>query len=141
MSRFAKVGAEGATLPEGAAKWVAVIDNTTGLLWSAGNVGTGELTWANAKSACAALHLCGNSDWRLPTIEELFCLADRSRSGPAIDVAFFASTQSDFYWSGTPFASALSDYAWGVGFGNGYSGYNAQYDAAFVRAVRSASQQ
>jgi len=53
----------------------AITDNLTGLLWEkahhAKRIGYGE-----AKSACRALTLGGRSDWRLPTIKELFSLAD-----------------------------------------------------------------
>jgi hypothetical protein len=34
MSRFTKVGADGAKLADDATDWVAVLDNTTALIWT-----------------------------------------------------------------------------------------------------------
>ena len=139
MSIFSKIAADGSTLPVDATEWVAVLDSTTGLLWSAGNLGDKELNWQDAAKACSEFALCGYSDWRMPTVEELFCLADRSRYNPAIDTDFFPSTKSDWYWSSTPGASSPSGFAWGVDFDYGLSGYGGQSYTALVRPVRSAS--
>ena len=44
----------------------------------------------------------GHTDWRLPTVEELQSIVDRSRPnpGPFID-PIFGDTQSFYYWSNT----------------------------------------
>jgi hypothetical protein len=139
MERFTKLDAAGADLPSTAENHVAVRDNTTGLTWSAGNVGDDkELTWKKANEACGTLDLCGASDWRLPTVEELFALSDHTRYRPAIDSGFFPSTKSDWYWTSTPAASAPGECAWVVSFGNGDALILNRNPRAFVRAVRSA---
>jgi hypothetical protein len=138
-NRFAKIDDQGRALPADAVAHVAVYDATSGLMWTATDVGDGELSHADAEKACAALNVGGFTDWRLPAVEELFALADRSRQSPAIDVEFFPTCKSDWYWSSTPAAWSPSSAAWYVGFGDGYSGYDRRGSEMFVRAVRSVS--
>ncbi len=81
--------------------------------------------------------LCGASDWRLPSVNELFSIVHNRRIEPAIDQAYFPHTpQYGWYWSSSPAADG-SSYAWGVHFGNGYvySEYkNGNYHVRLVRA-------
>jgi hypothetical protein len=76
-TRFTKIGAEGETLADDATEWAAVLDKTTSLLWTVKE--TKRLTWDKARAAVAKLDSAGFKDWRLPTVEELFLLADRTR--------------------------------------------------------------
>ena len=138
MNRFTKLDENGTPMPDNASTWVAVLDNTTGLAWAAKHLADGVIDWKGAKEACAAFSLCGQSDWRLPTVEELFALAHRSRFSPAIDTAFFPTTKADWYWSSTPVASAPADYAWDVSFSYGSADSYHQHYTAFVRPVRVA---
>ena len=104
-----------------------VIDNLTGLQWqddaSAASVEKPWLTSANyntcknntnspscydtsgdtAATYCSNLTLGGHNDWRLPTMDELMNIADRSKSDPAIDTAYFQNV-SNGYWSSSTFA-------------------------------------
>ena len=137
-NRFEKLGADGAPAND-PVEIMTARDVTTGLEWTVDNIGSKGMTWDAAKKACAALTIGGHNDWRLPTVEELFALADRSRFKPAIDVDVFPTTKSDWYWSSSPVASAPEDYAWLVLFHYGDSYYHLQYYTAFVRAVRSSS--
>jgi hypothetical protein len=52
-----------------------VSDEVTGLMWQqAHNVR--RLSWPAARAACDGLRLGGHDDWRLPSIKELFSIAD-----------------------------------------------------------------
>ena len=114
-----------------------VTDTRTGLMWSKATLSDDCVTHAQAEQTCAELDLAGHKDWRLPTVEELFLLADRARKQPAIDTDAFPDTQSDWYWSST--ISAWSpDLAWYVSFHYGHSAnYHRDSNSAFVRAVRA----
>ena len=114
-----------------------ITDTSTGLMWSKATLSQACVTHAQAEGICADLDLAGHKDWRLPTVEELFPLADRARHSPAIDTTAFPDTHSDWYWTST-IAAWSSDLAWGVSFGNGNSDYDRRgYNDAFVRAVRA----
>jgi len=82
-----------------------------------------------------ANRLCGATDWRLPTANELQSLLDYQRLNPAIDTTWFPNTQAAFYWSGESFASNASN-AWGVYFGNGGLNASSKGNDLRVRLVR-----
>lgn len=135
MSRFTKVGADGAKLADDASEWVAVLDNTTSLIWTVKE--TKSLPWKKAQTAVAKLDIAGFTDWRLPTVEELFLLADRTKHSPAIDTAFFPDCKSEWYWTSTPAAYSPGVCAWVVGFGSGNANWGLQDLDFGVRAVRA----
>ena len=114
-----------------------VLDCSTGLMWSRAELTQDRLTWADADKLCRELRLGGYSDWRLPTIDELFALADRTRHEPAIDTTFFPGCKPNAYWAGTPYAPSPGDCAWGVGFYNGLAHWFHRDYNGFVRAVRA----
>lgn len=69
-----------------------VTDLTTGLVWQKTPDATLR-TWEEATAYAKTLELAGRSDWRLPTIEELFSIADfrgdmKTRT-PYIDTSVF----------------------------------------------------
>lgn len=131
-----------------------VKDNITGLTWE-GKPTTGLLAAANTYTnlgdnsandastyvaAVNAAKLCGYSDWRLPTADELQGIVDYSVAspGPTIDGTWFPNTQTwHYYWSGTGYAGDASS-AWLVGFADGYvpSGYDFRLESGYVRLVR-----
>ena len=57
------------------------IDPLTGLMWTAKDNGT-NINWHKAMKYCRNLHLPGDSDWRLPTIDELQEIKDERPNGP-----------------------------------------------------------
>ncbi len=84
-----------------------------------------------------AANLCGHSDWRMPTIRELFNLADRgiASPGPLIDLTYFPNTPIAYWWSGSPVAHDLH-LAWSMNFADGTS-YWVDGVRFFVRLVRA----
>jgi hypothetical protein len=136
-NRFTKMSAAGELLADDAEAWGAVLDNTTNLIWDAGE-SSKSMTWKKAlEYPKVGLAIGGFTDWRLPTVEELFCLADRTKFNPAIDTAFFPKCKGDWYWSSTVDASSPGDYAWGVYFDGGFAYCYRQGYEGLVRAVRA----
>ena len=114
-----------------------ILDNTTGLRWQ-DNADAGEkkLSWKAAIEYCESLSLCGKDDWRLPNINELKSLVERTRSDPAI-ASEFAHVGSAFlsreYWSSTGLTSD-ENRAWSIGFIHGMSNTysKVQRDGAYI---------
>jgi hypothetical protein len=83
--------------------------------------------------------LCGYSNWRMPTMEELQSIADMGRS-PAIDSTYFPRLGNPSgrykYWSSSAFAEG-SDYAWFVLFDSGHDNFDYKFNGIAVRLVRS----
>ena len=137
--------------------WSCVRDNVTGLIWegkTASGLRSGNNTYTNFgdgragdASAYAAtvngLALCGFTDWRLPTADELQGLVDYGVAfpGPTIDVNFFpnmggAGNPSAIAWSSSPYAGN-SNGAWNVVFVNGFVFSGLRDDGFTVRLVRA----
>ena len=156
MSRFQNISAGGRRLEEGDTSAVAVLDSNSGLMWSA--IESVRVTWTRAVELMARVastdapermaalqelfgdrgaELVALDGWRLPTVEELFMLADRSLHSPAINTAFFPGCKRDWYWTSTPAAYSPSDYAWCVYFDLGNANWFDQDYNGFVRAVRA----
>jgi len=111
-----------------------VTDNVTGLMWQQQDDGVSR-TWYNAIAYCDNLGLAGYSDWRLPTKKELMGIVIYGSYLPAIDTTAFPSTQTAFYWSSTTYADD-TNYAWIVGFGDGYVYHGYKFSHYYVRCVR-----
>jgi hypothetical protein len=60
---------------------VAWTDPATGLMWTKKDYGV-DVTWQEATDYCRNLQIGGQSDWRLPTINELQGIYDSSISAP-----------------------------------------------------------
>lgn len=143
--RFTRVAADGSTLPPGSTgEHVAVIDQTTGLMWSVESLGDPAepddgITQEHCIERCRQLRLLGHEDWRLPTRAELAGLIDDTRHEPAIDTAAFPRVKSRWHWTSTP-AAWSSSAAWGVYFSLGYVGYDRRLSVGFALAVRRSGQ-
>jgi hypothetical protein len=146
---YTKLDGNGNTLSDSAMSWVMVKDNVTGLIWEmkankdgvmnyndphdadntytwyddhTGTPGTGTDTEDFVKALNDA-NYGGYSDWRMPTIKELWNIVNFSipYSGPTIDTGYFTDTVSSFYWSSTTYINFRSTegFAWGVYFSYG----------------------
>lgn len=111
-----------------------VVDHMTGLIWAA-ETSPNELNWEEAKRYCANLEIGGYTDWRLPTIDELRTIVDKSRGNPAINTDFFPDTKSSSYWSSTTNANDTNR-AWYIYFRDGLDNYYYKSYYGYVRAVR-----
>ncbi|WP_417275515.1 DUF1566 domain-containing protein [Celeribacter halophilus] len=117
-----------------------VTDNVTGLLWQKTPTDD-RLQYADAIGYCEALEIGGRSDWRVPSIKELYSLADfrgellRPEEGeptPYIDTSVFDFSypegQMAFagqYWSSTlyvkgPVINGRNQGAFGFNFADGH---------------------
>jgi hypothetical protein len=76
----------------------------------------------------------GYSDWRMPTIIELYFLTDAGRIDPAIDIAYFPRTMASTYWSATTNAAAPGG-ARRLVFTGGWENATPKSQAWHVRAV------
>jgi Protein of unknown function (DUF1566) len=93
---------------------VAVLDRETGLVWEQ-SPSTATSDWGSQSFHCINLNTGGRTGWRLPTIQELLSLVDRSQSNPALPSGHPFTVQSSFYWSATTNASNAAN-AWLVNF-------------------------
>ncbi len=114
-----------------------VTDTSTKLQWQDDTVGFVIVDWEPAINRCESLFLGGYSDWRLPNINELKSIVDRSKISPAI-VDGFVNTSSNRYWSSTNRVSVIMEYAWTVDFSDGDSVQTNKTNSYFtyVRCVR-----
>ncbi len=138
MSRFIRIGSAGEQLAPGAPGCVALLDPISRRMWSAEDVTPKAVDYKAAEKACNSLQLAGASDWRMPTVEESFVLADRTRYAPAIDIEAFPTCKSEAYWSSSSLADDPKVYAWVVHFLYGHSYDYHRSGRARVRAVRVA---
>jgi len=115
-----------------------VTDSKTGLAWQDNNDTNGtQRTWQEAIDYCEALDLGGHSDWRLPNVNELKTIIDRTKTQPAIVDGFEYVGSSNYgrYWSSSTFKGDEGN-AWIVGFNNGFlDGYPKDF-SRYVRCVR-----
>ena len=117
-----------------------VTDQNTRLVWQKA-AGQQRLQFAEAQTHCAALELGGRSDWRVPTIKELYALADfrgellkpeQGAARPYIDTTVFdfeypapPMVFAGQYWSSTlyvkgPIINGANEGAFGFNFADGH---------------------
>ena len=92
-----------------------VTDLVTGLMWQQGY--SGKMSQSQAAAGASSFNLAGYTDWRLPTIKELYSLIDfsgvdvsiesTSASNPFIDTAYF-----DFVYGNVSAGERIIDSQW-----------------------------
>ena len=80
------------------------------------------------------LRMCGATDWRLPTRQELAGIVHAGRSNPALDGNFFP-LGAGLYWTATPSANDPAA-AWALDFDDGSIRTELKTTAGRVRLVR-----
>jgi Protein of unknown function (DUF1566) len=96
----------------------AVRDQETGLVWEA-TLETSEMSWTDARSACADKDVGGRKGWRLPSIAELSSLLDPSiKTRPTLPPGHPFTNVQDVYWSATTVTDNTKN-AWLVFFDTG----------------------
>ncbi len=110
-----------------------VINNHSNLEWQDDSVGD-KMMWREAIDYCENLTLNSNSDWRLPNINELKSVIDKSRYAPAV-VSAFTNMTSDQYWSSTTYEPSKTR-AWIVSFIDGKEGAGNKTYSKHARCVR-----
>lgn len=98
-----------------------------GQTWSASSCTGSAANYTWTQAAALTSTFAGHNDWRLPRIDELGGIVERSAINPAINATLFPATSSSIYWSASAISGSTTD-AWSVGF---YAGSN--YTAAKTR--------
>jgi hypothetical protein len=137
MSRFVKLGPDFLPLPADATGHPFVLDTQQNLIFTVDHLSPKRVDHETAEQLAADCDRGGVTDWRLPTVEELFLICDRTKLSPAIDTDALPGTKSDWYWSSTRAAWDPASAAWLVSLSYGYALSYLRDSAAFVRAVRS----
>jgi hypothetical protein len=113
---------------------VAVLDRETGLVWQRSpDSSVQHDSWSNASVICHNLGLSsgfvdtiptgGRAGWRLPSIEELASLVDRTQSNPALPAGHpFQGIQNAFYWAATT-EEDDNAFAYMINMGTGLHGF------------------
>lgn len=81
--------------------------------------------------------LCGFSDWRMPTRNELFSISDQRQvdDPPTANVEYFPFMQADEYWTGFDYAMQYES-AWAWNFNYGHDRVDWKKTPKYVRLVR-----
>ncbi|KKK79619.1 hypothetical protein LCGC14_2831680 [marine sediment metagenome] len=95
-----------------------------------------KLSWNDGIDECLALDYGGRTDWRLPSVLEMFCLAGWALPSPCLDATFFPDTQASAYWTSTT-RLANTTQAFNTGFYDRPTvGYQAKTSTNYIRPVR-----
>jgi hypothetical protein len=146
-------------LGAGVNKWGCTLDKVTGLIWEIKTADGGLHDWKKVYSNWGdgragdvgewiaqvnAQGLCGASDWKQPTVQQLQGLLNLAVPfpGPAIDKNWFPHTAGGnneasygMYWAADGYATDASS-AWYVSFVAGYVGAYLRGQPGGVRLVR-----
>lgn len=161
-THYTKLNAKGKTATDKPDAAHCVLDNQTGLVWELktdddgvhdkdktyrwGGRGAEQIgekffdDWNALIDGSNSEKLCGFSDWRVPTIDELKTLV-AAGANPAIDTSFFPLTLPKPYWSVSAYKN-YPEHGQTVHFETGASYYYNGYrgDSLPLRLVRSKAQ-
>ena len=65
-----------------------ISDNVTGLVWTQ-DISSYSMPWSDAAGYCEALDTGDVTDWRLPSVKELWSIRDYAQGWPWIDTDYF----------------------------------------------------
>jgi hypothetical protein len=108
-----------------------VLDTQTGLIWQ--KYFTENLTYNQALEYADRESRETGLPWRVPTVDELASLVDRSQVTPA---SGFPNMPETWFWSSSPYVGN-TDLAWYVYFSNGNVDFNDRDYSLAVRLVRN----
>ena len=117
-------------------------DKETGLIWQV-DVPNKEYKWKEAKSYCKNLTLAGESNWKLPSKNELKSILTKKpyKNSKSYSKKTYIKKpllesmdmKYQWFWSATEKNSSI---AWGLNFYDGYDGYYYKsHDDGYVRCV------
>ena len=120
-----------------------VTDRLTGLMWTKNACpAASACNWFCALDAVSQLNAkkyCGYHDWRLPDVNELATLIDRSRHAPALPCSHLFFNVKIWYWTSTTTAD-YSNHAWRIYFFLGHIDYGHKHHMLnHVWPIRTAS--
>ncbi len=110
-----------------------VKENISKLQWQDDGANSIE-SWITAIEYCENLSLENYTDWRLPNINELKSISDKSKTDVAV-VSGFTNILSYNYWSSTTYQN-LKDHAYCVNFENASTYHFSKAEYHYVRCVR-----
>lgn len=128
-----------------------ISDLNSGLMWQQ-VPSSDDYSWQEAVDYCNSLELTGYSDWRIPSLKELFSISNFSTGWPYLDCTYFTLasgqvTKDEQYWSSNLYVGVTVEGGSNAAFGiNHVTGHIKAYPAnasgpvggKYVRAVRGA---
>jgi hypothetical protein len=96
-----------------------VIDRKNSLMWQDTLYNREKRSWRGAKEYCENLIFGSFSDWRVPTIRELYSIIEHNQKRGASKVSSqFYTLQKSWYWSSTQFVDEKRK-SWNINFSTG----------------------
>lgn len=114
-----------------------VTDNLTGLIWQQAASAT-TMNWTNAIHYANTNTLAGQTDWRIPNINELRSLYDCAAANLSLALSHFSGIQTGFYFSSTT-DTAQTTQAYGLYSSGGDITQNSKANSNYVIIVRGSS--
>ena len=122
------------------------LHRASGLIWMRCSLGqnwdgkgcsgdAASLTWEAALQDAAKQVFAGQSDWRLPSKNELETILEENCHSPAINERVFPATPPAYYWTSSPY-TGLATGAWSIDFGYGSVNASVKTGSLNVRLVR-----